>query len=94
MREQRPEDDFGALGERLLRRLLRAAGGAAVVLHQKLDVGIVEFGERHLGGVAHRLRRRAGIALRRQRQDQRDLDLPGADLGRLLRAAAAAASRS
>ena len=42
--------------ERLLRRLLRAARRAAVVLHQKLDVGIVEFGERHLGGVAHRQR--------------------------------------
>ena len=38
MREQRPDDDLGAFRERLLRRLLRAARGAAVVLHQKLDV--------------------------------------------------------
>ena len=70
MREQRPEDDFGALVERLLRRLLGAAGAAAVVLHQQLDVGDVEFGERKLGSVAHRLRGHAGIAALRQRQDQ------------------------
>ena len=38
MREQRPDDDLGALGQRLLRRLLRAAGGAAVILDQELDV--------------------------------------------------------
>ena len=48
---------------------------AGVVLDQKLDIRIGEFGERHLGGVAHRLRREPGIARRRQRQDQRDLDL-------------------
>ena len=89
MREQRPDDDLGALGERLLRRLLRAAGGAAVVLHQKLDVGAVEFGQRHLGGVLHRLRHGAGVAAGRQRQDQADLDGAGADRGGLLRRRAA-----
>ena len=41
---------------------LRALRRAAVVLHQQLDVGVLEFGERHLGGVLHRLRRDAGIA--------------------------------
>ena len=85
MREQRPDDDLGALGERLLRRLLRAAGVAAVVLHQKLDVRAVEFGQRHLGGVLHRLRHGAGVAAGRQRQDQADLDRAGADRGRRLR---------
>ena len=71
MREQRADDDLGALVERLLRGLLSAGGGAAIVFHQKLDVGAVELGERHLGGVLHRLRDDAGIAAGRQRQDQR-----------------------
>ena len=55
-REQRPEDDLGALVEHLLRRLLGALRAAAVVLHQQLEVRVVEFRERHLGGVAHGLR--------------------------------------
>ena len=88
LREQRPDDDLGAFAQRLLRRLRRAAGRAGVVLHQKLDVGAVELGERHLGGVLHRQRGDAGVAAGRQRQDQRDLDLAGADRGgRLDRAA-------
>ncbi len=59
-----------------LRAGLRALRRAAVVFHQQLDVRILEFGERHFGRVLHRLRRDAGIALRRQRQDQADTDLP------------------
>ena len=47
--------------------------------------GILEFRQRHFGGVLHRLRGNAGIAGGRQRQDQADLDLPGADRLRLLR---------
>jgi len=77
--EQRPEDDLGAFRERLLGGGLCALRGAAIVLHQELDVGIAEFGERHLGGIAHRLRRKACIAGTRERQDERDLDLTGAD---------------
>ena len=84
MRKQRPDDDLGALGERLLRRLLRAARGAAVVLDQELDVRAVEFGQRHLGRVLHRQRHGAGVAAGRQRQDQADPDRAGADRGRLL----------
>ena len=49
--------------------------------------GILEFRQRHLGGVLHRLRGDAGIAGGRQRQDQADLDLAGADRVRLLRRA-------
>ena len=45
-REQRPENDFRALVERLLGALLRAGGGAGIVLDQKLEIGIAEFGER------------------------------------------------
>jgi hypothetical protein len=81
LREQRTDDDLGALGERLLRRLLRASGVAAVVLHEQLHVRAVEFGKRHLGRVAHRQRGDAGIAASRQRQDQGDPDLAGADRG-------------
>ena len=76
LREQRPDDDLGALGERLLRGGLRALRIAAVVLHQQLDVRVLEFGQRHLGRVLHRLRGDAGIAGRRQRQDQRDANWP------------------
>jgi hypothetical protein len=57
---------------------------AAVILDQELDVGILELGQRHFGGVLHRLPGNAGIAGGRQRQDQADLDLPGADRERLL----------
>ena len=81
MREQRAEDDLGAFLEQLLRRLLRAGRAAAVVLHQKLDVGIVELAERELGRVAHRLRGHAGISGCAERQDQSDLDLALTDLG-------------
>ena len=78
-------DHLGAFVERLLRRLLGAARGAAVILDQELDVGAVEFDQRHLGGVLHGLRGDAGVAASRQRQDQPDLDLSGADRDRLLR---------
>ena len=47
-------------------------------------IGILEFGQRHLRGIFHRLCGNAGIACGRQRQDQSDLDLPGADRDRLL----------
>jgi hypothetical protein len=57
---------------------------AAVILDQKLDVRILEFRQRHLGRVLHRLRGDAGIAGGRERQDQADLDLPVADRKRLL----------
>ena len=79
LREQRAEDQFGAFVERLLRGQPRAVGRAAVVFHQKLNVRRFEFGERHFGGVAHRLAGNAGIAAGRQRQNQRDLDLAGAE---------------
>ena len=70
---------MGAVVERLLRGKLGGLGGAAIVLHQKLDVRIVEFGDRHFRGIAHRLAGNAGIAGRRQRQDQPHFDLAGAD---------------
>ncbi len=79
LRKQRPQNDLGALVERLLRAEPRRLGGAAVVLHQELDVGGIEFGERHFRGIAHRLAGNAGIAGRRQRQDESRLDLAGAD---------------
>ena len=47
-------------------------------------LGLLEFRQRHLGGVFHRLRGDAGIARRRQRQDQADLDLAVTDRLRLL----------
>jgi hypothetical protein len=81
LRKQRPEDDLSALVERLLGGQPRRLGGAAIVHHQKLDVGSVELGDRHLGGVAHRLPGEAGIATGRQRQNETDLDLAGADGG-------------
>ena len=83
-REQRPQNDLRAFLERLLGGLLRALRGAAVILDQKLDVRILEFRQRHLGGVLHRLRGDAGVAGGRERQQQADLDLPGADRERLL----------
>jgi hypothetical protein len=64
--------------------LLRALRAAAVILDQKLDIRILEFRQRHLGRVLHRLRGDAGIAGGREWQDQADLDLPGADRKRLL----------
>jgi hypothetical protein len=45
---------------------------------------MLEFRQRHLASVFHRLRGDAGIARRRQRQQQPDLDLPIARNGRLL----------
>ena len=60
-------------------------GVRAVILDQELDVGILEFGQRHLGRVLHRLRGDAGVAGGRERQQHPDLDLPGADRERLLR---------
>ncbi len=94
LRKQRPENDLGALVERLLGGELRRLGGAAVVLHQELDIGSVEFGDRHFRGIAHRLAGDAGIAGRRQRQNQAGFDLAGADgrARRRLRSSAAAAS--
>ena len=84
-RKQRAQNDLGAFVERLLGALLRALRVAAVILDQELDVRVLEFRQRHLGGVLHRLRGDAGIAGGRQRQDQADLDLPVADGERLLR---------
>jgi hypothetical protein len=54
-------------------------GGAAVVFHQELKVGRIELGDRHFGGIAHRLTGDAGIAGRRQRQNEPGFDLAGAD---------------
>ena len=84
-RKQRAQNDLGAFVERLLRSLLGALRAAAIVLDQELDVGILEFRQRHLGGILHRLRGDAGIAGGGQRQDQADLDPPVADRLRLLR---------
>ena len=83
-RKQRTQNDLGAFVERLLRSLARALRTAGVILDQKLDIGILEFRQRHLGGVLHGLRGDAGIAGGRQRQDQSHLDLPGARNERLL----------
>ena len=66
---------------------LAPCGRAGVVLDQKLDVGVLEFRQRHLGRVFHRLRRDARIACGRQRKHQTDLDLTGTDRLRLLRRA-------
>ena len=68
--EERAEDDLGAFGDRLLGGDLRRRRSAGIVLHQKLDVGRIEFGKRKLGGVA------ASTAPRRPA-------LPGADSGRI-----------
>ena len=81
LREQRADDDLGALVERLLRAGLRGLRHAGVVFDQQLDVRILEFVERHFRRVLHRLRGDAGVARRRQRQDQADLDLPRPDHG-------------
>ena len=56
------------------RRGARAVRRAAVVLDQDLDAGGLEFAEREVGGVPEVLRDLAGIAGRRQRQEQRDPD--------------------
>ena len=79
LRKQRSEDDLGSLVERLLCGEPRRLGGTAVILHQKLDVGRIEFGERHFRRVAHRLAGNAGIAAGRQRQDESNLDLAGSN---------------
>jgi len=73
-----------AAGARLLGRGLRALRTAGIVLDQKLDIGILEFRQRHFGGVLHRLRGNPGVTRSRQRQEQPDLDLTAADRQRLL----------
>jgi hypothetical protein len=75
----------GAFVEHLLRRLLCTGSAAAVVLHQELDVGVVEFRQRHLGGIAHGLRRHRRVAAARQGQDEPGLDLAFPDIARGLR---------
>ena len=80
--KQRPEDHLGAFIDRLLRRGLRGLRRAGVVFDQELDIRVLEFVERHFGGILHRLRGDAGVAGRRQRQDQRDTNLPRAERGR------------
>ena len=52
--KQRSDDDLRLLAAPV-RGELRTAR-SAVVLHQQLNVGIVELGDRHLGRVTHRLR--------------------------------------
>ena len=94
LRKQRPENDLGALVERLLGAELRRLGGAAVVFHQELDVRIIEFGDRHFRGIAHRLAGKAGIAGRRQRQDEPGFDLAGCRWSRLAAPARSAAPAS
>ena len=78
LREQRAEDDLSALVHRRLRAGLRALRRTAVVLHQQLDVGILEIGQRQLGGILQR-RADAGATLSRHRQDQADAHLALAD---------------
>ena len=63
----------------MARRGARAVGSAGVVLDQDLDVGRPELAEREIGGVLHRLRDLSGIAGRRQREQQGDLDRTGAE---------------
>jgi hypothetical protein len=89
MCEDRPENDLRAFLDGLVGRRLRALRGAAVVLDEQLHVRRLELGQRHFGGVLHRLRGCAGIAGGRHRQQQRDLDGPrtGGSDRRLLDAA-------
>jgi hypothetical protein len=77
--EQGAENKLGALVDRLLRGRLRPRCGAATILEQKLDIWILELSQRQFGGVLHGLRRQPDIAGGRQRQDQSDPDLTGAD---------------
>jgi len=77
----------GTFVERLLGSLLRALRIAGVVLESEAGYWDSGIGQRHLGGVLHRLGRDAGIARSRQRQDQSHLDLSGAGHDRLLRRA-------
>src|SRR6202011_2882480 len=84
-RKQGTENDLGAFIKGLLGGRLSTRRGPAVVLHQKLNVRILELGERHVGGVLHRWRADPAIAARRKRQHQTDLDLTAADGGALLR---------
>ena len=77
--EERPDDELGALRDRLLGGLARPLGGAAVVLHQDRDVGVLELADRKVGGVTQRGRGDGALALPGQRQDQRDLDRARSD---------------
>ena len=79
LREQRPEDDLGAFIDRLLCADTCGFCGAAIVFDQKLNVRIVELGDRHFRGVAQGLTGDPGIAGSRQRQDESGFDLAGAD---------------
>ena len=81
--EQRPEDNFGAFLDRGLRRGSRALRGAAIVLHDELDIGRAEFREREIGGVFHGLRDGARIAARAERQNERDARRRSAERRRL-----------
>src|SRR5262245_42918781 len=87
MPKQRAQNDFGTFIDGLLRGLLRSLRGSPVVLDQQTDVLSIAFSDRHLRGVLQRLRGKARVAGRGQRQDERDLDLPGADFGGGLRRA-------
>jgi hypothetical protein len=79
-REKGSENDFGPFVERLLRRLLRAGSIAAVVLHQELNVGAVEFRNRELGRIAHGLAGHERISCSGKRQDEPDLHLAVANV--------------
>ena len=66
LREQRADDDRGAFGERLLRRLLRACGVPPSSFTRSWMFGIAEFRDRHFGRVLHRGGGNAGIARQRR----------------------------
>ena len=79
LREERAEDQFATFVDRLLRSNPRTVGRAGVILHQKLDVWRIEFGQRHFGGIAHRLAGNTGIAAGRERQNERYAHLARAE---------------
>jgi hypothetical protein len=62
LRKQGPKNDLRALLERLLGRAAGGIGIAGIVADHDLDVGLTEFGHRHVGGIAHGLAGQAGIA--------------------------------
>lgn len=77
--EERPEDEFRPFRDRGLCRVARALRRAAIVLDEDLDVRVLELGKRQFGGIAQRVGGDRARTFPAQRQDQPDLDAPGAD---------------
>ncbi len=71
-REQWAKDDFGAGSDCFRGRSTRAGLGAAIVLHDELEAGLVEIEDRKLGGLLHRLGDGGGLWVAGGRQQQGD----------------------